>query len=152
VFGDLAGFVHARLAEQASATRNPLGICDAAMRHSLALLLDTWGASWELDRAGPVWRIQWGHEIGDPCSVSVESEFLYRTMALHQGSLLYPELGPLVPTRPADACDCPGCDGQGVSPEWVEYQRLTGREPPLCYCGGLGWLPRGTQIPGVKLA
>jgi hypothetical protein len=121
------------------------------MGHSLALLLDTWGASWGLDAAGQVWCIEWGHDIGEPCSVSLESDLRYRAGALHQGSLLYPELGPLVPARPADACDCPGCDGRGVSPEGVEYQRLTGRDPPLCYCFGLGWLPRGTRIPGIEL-
>jgi hypothetical protein len=148
---DLARFVHARLAEQAGARSDSVGIGDAAMRHGLALLLDTWGASWGLDAAGRVWCIEWGHESGDPCSVTLESDPRCRAGALHQGSLLYPEIRTLVPPRPVDAYTCPGCDCQGALHEFAEYRHITGRDPPLCYCFGLGWLPRGTRIPGIEL-
>jgi hypothetical protein len=148
---DFAEFVSARLAEQASAERDQVGIGDAALQHGLALLLHVWGASWGLDAAGQAWRIEWGHDFGDPCPVSPEAEHRHRNAALYQGSLLYPELRPLVPLQPADAHTCPGCGGRGVSPEGAELQRLTGRDALLCYCGGLGWLPPGTRIPGVEL-
>lgn len=46
----------------------------------------------------------------------------------------FPELAPLVPSRPADAIDCSACEGSGV---------IRHGQPPSgfsCYCGGLGWL------------
>ena len=48
----------------------------------------------------------------------------------------FPELAPLVPTRPADAIDCPACEGSGL----IRH----GSRPVAfsCYCGGLGWLLR----------
>lgn len=45
----------------------------------------------------------------------------------------FSELAPLVPLRPADAIDCPSCDGSGV---------LRHGEGPAgfsCFCGGVGW-------------
>jgi len=45
----------------------------------------------------------------------------------------FPELAPLVPLRPAEAVDCPSCNGSGV---------LRHGEAPSgfsCYCGGVGW-------------
>jgi len=52
---------------------------------------------------------------------------------LAQAWIRFPELAPLVPRRPADAVDCPACNGSGV---------LRHGEPPSglpCYCGGVGW-------------
>jgi hypothetical protein len=144
---DVAAFVRARLAEQAQAERNQVGILEAALRHRLALLLNIWGASWGLDEAGRVWRITWGNDFGDPCPVSPEEKQHERNAALYQGSLRFPELKPLVPDRPDDALTCPACKGRGVPPDGQEFQRLIGREPPLCICGGLGWFSADTRIP-----
>jgi hypothetical protein len=46
----------------------------------------------------------------------------------------FPELVALVPTRPADAMDCPACRGSGSMREKELPSGLS------CYCGGLGWL------------
>ena|SRR5690349_224668 len=46
----------------------------------------------------------------------------------------FPELASLVPFRPADAIDCPACQGSGVS------QDSAGPSGFSCYCGGMGWL------------
>jgi hypothetical protein len=48
----------------------------------------------------------------------------------------FPELVAFVPTRPADATDCPACSGSGVS----KHEELS--SGLSCYCGGLGWVFR----------
>ena len=48
----------------------------------------------------------------------------------------FPELAPLVPTRTADAIDCPACDGSGLVRHGLRPANFS------CYCGGLGWLHR----------
>ena len=49
---------------------------------------------------------------------------------------IFPELAPLVPTRSADAVECPACHGSGLN---RQGERPSGFS---CYCGGLGWLHR----------
>ena len=46
---------------------------------------------------------------------------------------VFPELAPLVPLRPADAIDCPSCNGSGV------LRHGEGPSGFSCYCGGVGW-------------
>ena len=48
----------------------------------------------------------------------------------------FPELAALVPTRSADAIDCPACEGSGLIRHGNAPRELS------CYCGGLGWLHR----------
>jgi hypothetical protein len=146
---DVVEFVRARVTEQSrTAQRDKVGVADAAERHGLALLLNCWGASWALGEDGRVWRIEWGNDFTDPCTVSVETDWRSRNGALFQASLRHPELRGLLPPRPVDARTCPRCHGRGVTREGEEFQRLTGSDPPLCFCLGLGWLPHGTRIPG----
>jgi len=58
-------------------------------------------------------------------------------LALHQGSLKFPQLAPLVPTRPEAATTCGHCSGEGK----LAVTTDPGLEQIVCYCGGLGWLP-----------
>jgi hypothetical protein len=58
-------------------------------------------------------------------------------LALLQGSLKFPELAVLVPTRPAGATTCGHCGGEGK----LALTKEPGLEHIVCYCGGLGWLP-----------
>ena len=48
----------------------------------------------------------------------------------------FPELAALVPTRSADAIDCPACEGSGLIRHGNPPRELS------CYCGGIGWLHR----------
>jgi hypothetical protein len=166
----IAGFVHARLAELTVAEPDQVGIHAAALQHGgrayagfaasgealkLALVFNLWGISWGLDSGGQIWRIEWGRDFGDPCPVSLEHDPGRRAVALYQGSLRYPELEPLVPSRPDDAIACPGCAyGGDIPSEQIELLRQCGRDADalLCSCGGLGWLPRGTCITGIELS
>jgi hypothetical protein len=58
-------------------------------------------------------------------------------LALYQGSLKFPELTVLVPTRPAAAMTCVHCGGEGK----LALTKEPGLERIVCHCGGLGWLP-----------
>ena len=61
-------------------------------------------------------------------------------LVLCQGAKKFPELSELVPTRPRDAEDCLSCGGTGIEPMNIkcgfEEERI------VCWCGGLGWLPK----------
>lgn len=60
-------------------------------------------------------------------------------IALYQGSKVYPELKQLLESKPKDALECHHCGGTGLENEENEATAI------VCYCGGLGWLPR-TEI------
>jgi acyl carrier protein len=69
-----------------------------------------------------------------------------RTIGLFQGSLRDPDLGFLVPPRPADAVDCPDCRGTGRIPFPEGSEHLA--DLVICYCGGIGWLPASSGTSG----
>jgi hypothetical protein len=71
-------------------------------------------------------------------SLHVETDELWRNVALVCGSKRFPQLAELIPKRPSDAHTCPSCDGTGIFtlPEMPEIINLG------CKCGGLGWLPK----------
>jgi len=70
----------------------------------------------------------------EPHDVKIERDPRRRNIALYQGSLKYPELAPLVPSRPTDAKPCGNCAG-------IAAIRAQGIDNVVCACGGLGWLP-----------
>jgi len=72
----------------------------------------------------------------EPYTLRPETDNRIRNMAYYRASLKHPALAPLVPRRPADAVDCSYCAGSG---------RFPGFDQVVCYCGGLGWLPRPTS-------
>jgi hypothetical protein len=77
-------------------------------------------------------------------TIHQETDERLRNLALFRGAKKYPELKSLVPVRSTDSIDCPACQGLGK----IE---IPGIEPDVivCYCGGLGWLPFGTQYPRI---
>lgn len=54
-------------------------------------------------------------------------------LALVQGAARYPQLRSLIPSRPATARTCDGCNGAGTLPGLPTNV--------ICCCGGIGWLP-----------
>lgn len=60
-------------------------------------------------------------------------------IVLFQGIKKYPELEELMPIRSADDVACQYCGGTGVEPTAKELN-LT--DTIICYCGGLGWIPK----------
>lgn len=63
-----------------------------------------------------------------------------RNLVLCQGAKRFPGLAKLVPSRPIDAVDCKYCEGTGIEPMNKKLGYDT--ERIVCYCGGLGWIPK----------
>ena len=93
-----------------------------------------WGGCLGLRPNGEVASFLWDK----PTTLRAEPDARICNLAYYQASLKYAALAPLVPKRPADALECPHCKGSGqcsgVPPHLAEMF--------VCYCGGLGWLPR----------
>jgi hypothetical protein len=77
--------------------------------------------------------VRWDHE-DDPTSIKPLSNLFLQRMALCEGRKKFPELGVLLPQRPASAHTCEVCGGTG---------ELRGPPEVICHCGGIGWV-----IPG----
>ena len=99
---------------------------------ALPLDLD-WNGTFALRRDGEIILYMWD----PPHDLRVEKDPRLRNTALHQGSLKYPELKPLVPVKPITAPECLSCKGTGIHPQAVKL----GLNNIVCFCGGLGWLP-----------
>jgi len=105
-----------------------------AQLHFLPLFLD-WGGCWGIRPDGEIIALLWDA----PEDWHVEREAWKRNFAIYQGSKKYPELAPLVPSRPLNARTCPGCKGTGRCDFRRGYEHLS--ETIVCGCGGLGWFP-----------
>ena len=107
--------------------------------YNLLPLMHGWTASFGLRADG---KVLFYTTDDEEQTIREEADERLRNMAMYRGSLKYPELSVLVPNRPANAMICSFCEGRGR----IE---LEGIDPNVivCYCGGLGWLPHGTQIP-----
>jgi hypothetical protein len=96
-----------------------------------------WSAFMALGSDG---RVVWVPYEDEPGEVEVVRDQRIRNLGLFQGTKLHPNLGFLVPRRPVDAMECRDCCGTGVLPFPKEAEHLS--KVVICYCGGLGWLPR----------
>lgn len=105
----------------------------AADRQLLPAMLDM-GGCLGLRPSGEVASFLWD----EPRLLRVEVEARIRNLAYYQASLRYPTLVPLVPRRPTDAVVCSYCSGSGRCSEFPF--ELADRF--VCYCGGIGWLPK----------
>ena len=70
----------------------------------------------------------------------IENDNRIFNIVVFRGSETYPELKPFIPLRPVDGLECPYCLGTGIAPDQsTEINNL------VCYCGGLGWIPKGSE-------
>jgi hypothetical protein len=99
----------------------------------LPLMLDM-GGCYALQPDGEVISFLWD----DYKTIRPENDSRIRNIALFQGSKKYDELLALIPEKPADAVQCSSCVGTGVEP----FSAKNGIDNLVCYCGGLGWVPR----------
>ena len=84
--------------------------------------------------------VRWATE-GD-WSDAREADDTWVNLAIVQGALRYPELRSLIPERPDAAISCDQGQGTGklgLSPEFSNV---------ICRCGGIGWIPTGSEKPG----
>jgi hypothetical protein len=63
---------------------------------------------------------------------------------LYKGVKKYPELQELMPIRTDDSIECPDCNGSGIHP--MNEKLGFSEEAIVCYCGGLGWIPKDVNI------
>ena len=110
----------------------------AARHNALPLYID-WTHSYGLRVDGTVVLFSTDSEEE---TMQEEGDERLRNFALYVGAQKYPEIAPLVPTRPSDAIDCKYCKGRG------RFQ-VEGIDPNVlvCFCGGLGWVPYRTIYP-----
>lgn len=77
--------------------------------------------------------VRWDQEATPPSLRLLASPFWQR-LAVCRGIKEHPELGALLPPRPAEAVTCQVCGGTGT---WVRAPEI------ICECGGVGW-----SVPG----
>ena len=116
----------------------------AESAQALPLSLD-WSACLAIRPDGEVIWI----DYDEPHQVRAVEDERERNIGLFQGSRRYPELRFLVPLRPPDATDCPSCRGTGKLTFPAGYEHFD--ETIVCYCGGSGWLPAGTDLGDLCL-
>jgi hypothetical protein len=112
----------------------------AAEVRLLPAMLDA-GGCLGLRPSGEVASFLWD----EPQRLRTEGGERIRNLAYHQAALKYPGLALLVPRRPPDAVVCSYCGGSGRCGGLPD--RLA--DSVICFCGGLGWLPRSLAEPGV---
>ncbi|MGE0128833.1 MAG: hypothetical protein AB7U82_12200 [Blastocatellales bacterium] len=75
-----------------------------------------------------------------------ETDPRIRNIVLFQGSKKYPEIRCLIPEKPDDARICPHCQGTGIEPFSAKHNV----DGVVCYCGGLGWIPKEDAERGAS--
>ncbi len=107
----------------------------AAELNALPMFLD-FGGCYVIRPNGEIVSFIWD----EPYNLESENDPRIRNLVLFQGAKKYPELSELVPSRPPDAEDCSHCNGTGI--EQMNEKLGFNEERIVCYCGGLGWLPK----------
>ena len=107
----------------------------AAELNALPMALD-FGGCYVIRLSGELFSFAWD----EPHDLRAENDPRICNLVLFQGAKKYPEISVLIPSRPAGAEDCPHCSGTGIERYVAEH----GLNPEviICYCGGLGWLPK----------
>lgn len=117
----------------------------AAAKNVLPLFIDM-GGVFAINSSGDIISFPFSlNESGDVVAFPfsevdqprVESDLRIRNIALFQGSKKYPELRELI-AKPDDARVCSTCGGSGIEPHAAKLNT----DNIVCYCGGLGWIPR----------
>ena len=107
----------------------------AAELNALPMFLD-FGGCYAIRVDGEIVSFMWD----EPYSLKPENDPRIRNLVLFQGARKYPELDELVPKRPPEAEDCSHCSGTGIEP--MNGGLGFDEDMIVCYCGGLGWLPK----------
>lgn len=113
----------------------------AAGANALPLFIDM-GGIYAINAGGEIISFSWDN-LELPRE---ESDLRILNIVLFQGSKKYPELRSLIPKRPADALICPHCQGTGIE-SFSAAHNIAG---VVCFCGGLGWLPKESAERGVS--
>ena len=109
---------------------------------AIKFLLDTGALPLYFDIGG-VYALKPSGEIlvsswADESVVTDENDQRIKNIVLFQGSKKYPEILELIDDNPNITVPCPHCNGTGIVPLSPEVKG----ENFVCYCGGLGWIPK----------
>jgi hypothetical protein len=133
---DITQAIHARLrdlAGSAAAATDPRAFA-AARLGALPVWLDA-GGGYAIRPDGAVLCFLWDDlEARSPAPAKLEDDARRIRFAYYRASLTYPELAPLVASRPPDAPPCHFCEGTGQ----VRLPDGTVLDV-VCHCGGQGW-------------
>ena len=113
-----------------------LGLRRFAAETEILPLMPDWSGFFGIDQHGQVVAVTYDN-IDAPHLVEDERVC---NMVLFRGSKLYPDLSFLEPIKPEDAQLCPTCSGTGIVPNLPSEIA----NKIICYCGGLGWVPKKT--------
>jgi hypothetical protein len=105
----------------------------ASELNALPLRLDM-GGVYAIRPDGQIISVCWDKEE----DYQVENDRRICNIALFAGSKKYPELKQLIPLRSQDDVECPHCNGTGT----LAINAELGVDNIVCYCGGLGWIPK----------
>ena len=136
----------ARLRQQWLTTASPQDIHRPYVETQNVLpLASDMGGFYGVTTSGELLEFVWD---GDERGIVVTDE-----RAVHstwfQAAKKYPELAVFLPDRPPSAQACELCEGTGTPADLPEQLA----DVIVCYCGGSGWLPRGTeQAPRLAAA
>ena len=136
---ELSEQITSRLAEFINNPSNAADLRDYSQQVDALMLFLDMGGFYAIRPNGEIISCEWDSETLTP---RVEDDMRIRNIALFQGSKKYPELKALIPSRTDDDRECSYCLGKGILPFVAEYN-LTN---VVCYCGGLGWLPKEQGI------
>ena len=140
---ELSAQIKARLNEFVGNPNNSQYLRDYAQTLEALPIHFSWDGFWAVRPDGEIIL-----QYEDDKKTEVERNVRIRNLVLFQGSKTYPELIVLIPSRTDDDLECSYCLGKGIPKEIEEYNRSQTSEEQkikkwVCYCGGLGWLPKG---------
>ena len=81
-------------------------------------------------------------ELDNPHKFETEKNPRIINTVLFQGIKKYPELIELMPIRSADDVECSHCNGTGIE---LLAEKLNLTDSIVCWCGGLGWIPKDSR-------
>ena len=81
-------------------------------------------------------------DLDNPLNFEIETNPRIINTILFQGIKKYPELKELMPIRSKTDLDCSRCNGTGIEPL---AKKVNLNESIICWCGGLGWIPKDTN-------
>jgi hypothetical protein len=99
---------------------------------------------WMLSADGEVLAVLHDEKGAEPRK---ETDERLRNLALFQGSRRWPALGYLVPERTDESVTCESCESKGLAAVPTHLQNKV-----VCWCGGLGWVPRTAPMPKATVA
>lgn len=105
--------------------------------NALPLMLDMGGA-FAIRPDGQIISFVWDKEE----DFEVENDRRICNIELFAGSKKYPEVRQLIPPKSQDDVECPDCNGTGTHPISIGL----GVDNIVCYCGGLGWIPKERSL------